>query len=67
MKIRNSAEFQENAKKATGRATVLGKSAQMLKNVREYTPSGRVDSRRECRILSESQEIANSANFGEFS
>ena len=60
-------QFQENAKKHTGRATVLGKSAQMLKNLRKYIPSGAVDSRRECRILSKSQEIANSANFGEFS
>jgi len=54
-------------KKNSGRATVLGKSAQMLKNLRKYIPSGGVDSRRECRILSKSQEIANSANFGEFS
>ena len=57
----------ENAKKNSGRATVLGKSAQMLKNLRKYIPSGGVDSRRECRILSKSQEIANSANFGELS
>ena len=67
LKIRNSVEFQENAKKNSGRATVLGKSAQMLKNLRKYIPSGGVDSRRECRILSKSQEIVNSANFGEFS
>ena len=53
--------------KHSGRATVLGKSAQMLKNLRKYIPSGGVGSRRECRILSKSQEIANPANFAEFS
>ena len=38
---RNFKEFQENAKKHSGRATVLGKSAQMLKNLRKYIPPGR--------------------------
>ena len=56
-------DFRKMQKKHIGRATVLGKSAQMLKILRKYIPSGGVDSRRECRILSKSQEIANSANL----
>ena len=65
-KNKKSCEFQQKRKKRSPRPTVLGKSAQMLKILRKYIPSGGVDSRRECRNLSKSQEIINSANFDEF-